>query len=148
MPAGMGSSPLCPSHQHSLRGRATASGLVELSLSIGIPLYTLPDESLIANLQRMSCLRRLELELKYYHTIIGHSPRPPPRTGYIVPLPNLMQLVFIGQHIYLESLIASLAAPSVQHLDVLILDATNTFAIPHLCRFICDADNQFREFQL
>ena len=127
---------------------STVSGLVELSLSIGIPPDTLPEESLIADLQRMSCLRRLELELWYHRTIIGYSPRPPSRTGDIVPLPNLIQLALSGQQIYLEALVAVLAAPSLQHLRVGILNVTNTISIPHLCRFICDTDNQFREFHL
>ena len=121
------------------------TGLAELSLSIRIPLDTLPEESLIANLQRMSCLRRLELLLQSHPSIISDIPRPqsPTRTGDIVPLPNLMQLVFVGQHIYLEALMAVLAAPSLQNLGVGILDTTDTLSIPHLCRFICDTDNQF-----
>ena len=127
---------------------STVSGLVELSLLIGIPPDTLPEESFIANLQRMSCLRRLALELRYHHTIIGYSPQPPSRTGDIVPLPSLTQLVFYGQHVYLEALMAVLGAPSLQHLSVGVLDATNTISIPHLCRFICDTDHQFREFHL
>ena len=127
---------------------STVSGLVELSLSIGIPLDTLPEESFVANLQRMSCLCHLELVLHHRPTIIGYSPRPPSPTGDIVPLPNLMQLTLNGPHIYLEALMAVLAAPSLQFLDLGILDATNTFSIPHLCRFICDTGHQFHGFHL
>ena len=129
---------------------STMTGLAELSLSIRIPLDTLPEESFIANLQRMSCLRRLELELLPHPSIISDSPRPQSstRTGDIVPLQNLMQIVFVGQSIYLEALMAVLAAPSLQNLTVGILDATNTFSISHLCRFICDTDNQFHRAHL
>jgi len=43
---------------------------------------------------------------------------------------------------------AVLAAPSLQHLDIEILDKNNTVSIPHLCRFICDTDSQFRQVHL
>ena len=43
---------------------------------------------------------------------------------------------------------AALAAPSLQHLHVEILNTTNTFSIPHLCRFTCDAGNQFHRVHL
>ena len=55
---------------------SSVSGLVELSLSIRVPLNTLPEESLIVNLQRMSCLRHLELVLQCHPTIISNSPWP------------------------------------------------------------------------
>jgi hypothetical protein len=54
-----------------------------------------------------------------------------------------MQLVFIGNHVYLEALVAVLAAPSLQHLDVALNVKAFTFPIPHLCRLICDTDNYF-----
>jgi hypothetical protein len=66
---------------------STVTGLVELSLSLCVPLNTFPEESFIANLQGLSCLRRFELRLTRSHrypAIIGDSPRLPSRTGDIV----------------------------------------------------------------
>ena len=121
---------------------STATGLVELDLTLKVPQNTFPEESLITNLQRMSCLRRLVLGLMALpRTRFSDIPRPPAHTGDIVPLPDLTQLVFNGHHIYLEALVAVLAAPSLQHLDVRLVD--DTFPIPHLCRLICDTDNHF-----
>jgi hypothetical protein len=122
---------------------STVTSLVELSLTLRVPPNAFPEESLIADLQRMSCLRRLELRLAHplwYETIISNSLRPPAGT---VPLPNLMQLVFTGHNIYLDALLAVLAAPSLQHLDVELVDMTFTFPSPRICRFICDTDNHF-----
>jgi hypothetical protein len=126
---------------------STVSGLVELSLTLRVPFNTLPEESLISDLQRMSCLRRLELRLMYplwFHGIIGDGPRLRPPSGDIVPLPNLMQLVFTGPYFYLEALVAVLAAPSLQLLNLELTNKTYAFQIPHFCRLICDTDNQFR----
>ena len=134
---------------------STATGLVDLSLAIKVPLN--PEEShiqsLIANLQHMPCLRRLELGLTYpmwYHFIMDddHTPLLPPPTGDIFPLPNLMELVLTGEHIYLESLVAELAAPSLQRLNADFTDATHGAHIPHLCRLISDTEHQFRLVRL
>ena len=127
---------------------SNVTGLVELALTLRVPLNTLPEESLLADLQRMSCLRRLELRLTYlhwHHSVLSNSPQPPARTGDVVTLPNLTQLVFTGPHIYLEALVDVLAAPSLQHLDTELTDEpeTDSFPLPHLCRFICNTENQF-----
>jgi len=128
---------------------STVTGLVELALNLRVPHTTLPEESLVANLQRMPCLRRLELRLTYMppwpYVIPSNSPRPPAHTGDIVTLPNLTQLVFTGRYIYLEALVVVLAAPSLQHLDAELTDEPDpdSFPLPHLCRFICKTDNQF-----
>jgi hypothetical protein len=138
---------------------STLTGLVDLSLTIKVPLSNVPEESsiqsLVTNMQRMSCLRRLELRLTYplwYHVVFGDNlPRPPPPTGDIVPLPNLMELVLRGDHIYLEALVALLAAPSLQLLNAEFTDAgdaTDEGHIPHLCRLICDTEPQFRLVRL
>jgi hypothetical protein len=51
---------------------STVTGLVELALNLIVSHNALPEESFVADLQRMTCLRRLELRLTYlpwYHTI-------------------------------------------------------------------------------
>jgi hypothetical protein len=130
---------------------STVTGLVELALNLKVLHNTLPEESLLADLKRMSCLRRLELRLTYlpwHHGILSNSPRPPAFTGDIVPLPNLMQFVFTGPHIYLEALAVVLTAPSLQHLDTEVTDEPDSFPLPQLCRFICNTDNQFNLVRL
>jgi hypothetical protein len=124
---------------------STVTGLVELSLTLRVPFNTLPEESLISDLQRMSCLRRLELRLMYpFHAIIVDGPRLRPPSGDIIPLSNLIQLVLTCHHVYLETLVAVLAAPSLQLLNLELTNKTYAFQIPHFCRLICDTDNQFR----
>jgi hypothetical protein len=136
---------------------STLTSLVDLSLTIEVPLRTVREESfiqsLVANLQRMSCLRRLELRLTYplwYHIdfVDDSPPRLPPPTGDIVPLPNLTELVLSGDHIYLEALVADLAAPSLHLLNAEFTDPTNKGHIPHFCRLISDTVPQFRLVRL
>ncbi|KAH9062289.1 hypothetical protein EDB87DRAFT_1830497 [Lactarius vividus] len=98
---------------------SSATGLVELTLTVKIAYSALPDASFIANLQHMSRLRRLELELKFLlRSTTNDDPRPPTGVGDIVPLPELMRLTYTGHRRYFEALVAVLAAPSLQHLDV------------------------------
>jgi hypothetical protein len=126
---------------------SAVTGLVELALTLQVNFNTLPEESLISDLQHMSCLRRLELRLRYpvsFHAIIDDGPRLRPPSGDIVPLSNLMQLVLTCNHVYLETLVAVLAAPSLQLLNLELTDKTYAFQIPHFCRLICDTGNQFR----
>lgn len=116
--------------------------LVELFLTLRAPRYALPEASLIANLQRLSCLHRLELRLMYTH-VVGSFPVSLAEPRDIVPLPNLMQFVFSGQTHYLETLVVELATPRMQYLNANFGDKAYTFPIPHLCRLICDTKIQF-----
>ena len=130
---------------------SSATGLVELALTLRVPHTTFPEEFLIANLQRMPCLRRLELRLTYpvwYDAMTGDRPRLPSLTGDIIPLPNLMELVLAGDHIYLEALVGVIAAPSLQLLNAEFTDRNYEIQIPHLCRLICDTEHQFRLVRL
>ncbi|KAF8256868.1 hypothetical protein EI94DRAFT_1762284, partial [Lactarius quietus] len=123
---------------------SAATGLVELILSLRVSHNALPEASLIANLQRMSCLRRLELSLKHlYDPAISDSPGSPTGAGDIVPLPNLMEFEFHGHKDYIEALVVVLAAPHLQHLDAEVFGTIGPFSIPHLCKFICMTDKQF-----
>ena len=123
----------------------SATGLVELTLTLEVENSALPEASFIANLQRMSHLRRLELDVKGIPIRDGW--RPPAATGEIVPLSNLMQLIFSGCTSYLEALLVVLAAPSLQHLDAELTRGTGA-SPTHLCRFICDTHNQFHMVRL
>jgi hypothetical protein len=124
---------------------SSATGLVELALTLSVGDMALPEDSLIANLQRMSCLRRLELKLcdLYQDATITPSPPPPASSGGAVPLSELTDISFLGHCSYLEMLVVGLAAPSLQHLYASIYHTAPIFSIPHLCKFICDTENQF-----
>jgi hypothetical protein len=91
---------------------SSATGLVELSLTMDIS----PPVSLLANLQRMSCLRRLELNLSYQEYFDDDLPL----AGDVVPvtLSKLTHIIFRGFRIYLQALVVGLAAPSLQRLAV------------------------------
>ncbi|KAH9173330.1 hypothetical protein EDB89DRAFT_2068788 [Lactarius sanguifluus] len=124
---------------------SSATGLVELALTINIPYGALPEASLIADLQRMSYLRRLELKAisVVIPTNLNTILDPPPRPACTGTLSKLTDLIFVGHGRYFQVLVGSLVAPSLQHLDVeLRLSAHNSF-VPHLCKFICDAECQF-----
>ncbi|KAH9173329.1 hypothetical protein EDB89DRAFT_1959217 [Lactarius sanguifluus] len=93
---------------------SSATGLVELALTL---TESVPGASLFTNLQRMSCLRRLELILDCGFSCSDSDPPPPPSTGDVVPPSKLTHLIFDGCRSYFQALVVGLAAPSLQHLD-------------------------------
>jgi hypothetical protein len=81
--------PNCLSHLLS-----STTNLVELTLTLD-RRGSLPEASLISNLRRMSCLRRLELKWSYLERYWGTPqahPSPPDSARDIVPLPKLTDL--------------------------------------------------------
>ena len=121
--------------------------LEELVLTLRVVRGSLPEASLIANLQCLSCLRRLELELVYPHRF-SHIPPPSTSTGDVVTLPRLTDFIFKGHGSYLQILVARLAAPSLQHLHIEHFGDSATFPIPQLSSFICDTGCQFKVVHL
>jgi hypothetical protein len=124
------------------------TGLVELTLTLNTVYSSLPEASFLPNLQRMSCLRRLELYLNYspYPLELYFDPDPPASTSaeVVVPLPKLTHLIFRGHRPHLQELVVGLVAPSLQHLDAeLSSPSESAFLIPHLCKFICNSKFQF-----
>ncbi|KAH8994609.1 hypothetical protein EDB92DRAFT_295329 [Lactarius akahatsu] len=125
---------------------SSATGLVELTLTLSINYGALPEASLIANLQRVSCLRRLELKVINERAApnLNTIPDPPPPPACAGALSKLTDLILVGQGPYLQVLVGSLAAPSLQHLDVRITAPPGHISfVPHLCKFIRDAECQF-----
>ncbi|KAH9173613.1 hypothetical protein EDB89DRAFT_708861 [Lactarius sanguifluus] len=110
---------------------SSATGLVELTLTLKVTFTALPEAWFVASVQRMSHLRRLE-------------------TGDVVRLSELTHIFFRGHRLYLQALVVKLGAPHLQHLDVGFLRGGSrlSFPIPHLCKFICDAECQFTEVSL
>ncbi|KAI9464458.1 hypothetical protein BJY52DRAFT_819785 [Lactarius psammicola] len=116
---------------------SSATGLVELALALK---SSPPVASLLTNLQRMSCLRRLELNVYYQPGTKYFDTDSPPSAGPgdVVPLSNLTDLIFTGHRLYLKALVVGLAAPSLQRLDAELCGHSLRFSpIPHLCKFIC-----------
>jgi len=94
----------------------------------------------------MSRLRRLELRLLTYpNGSLDSGPLAPSPVGAgdIVPLSKLTHLIFEGHASHLEALVVGLAAPSLRHLEASLIGQFSTFPIPHLCRFISDAECRF-----
>ena len=120
------------------------------SLTLVVAYRRPPEASLVTNLYRMSCLRRLELRLVnvssswFPVTTAPISPPAPPASAVdIVPLSNLTDLIFAGSGSYLHMLVTGLATPSLRHLDMSVIDdAPPIPSIPHLCKFISDAECQ------
>ncbi|KAH9035515.1 hypothetical protein EDB85DRAFT_2143680 [Lactarius pseudohatsudake] len=128
---------------------SSATSLSELTLTLRVAYTALPEASLIANLQGLSHLRRLELSLDYWpNTRYPEPPEPPASAGDAVPLSKLTHLIFTGHILYLQPLVVGLAAPSLQHLDATLCGQSHCFPIPHLCKFICDTECQFTVVRL
>jgi hypothetical protein len=120
------------------------TGLVELTLTLNTVYSSLPEASFLPNLQRMSCLRRLKLNLNYWQANYNSNSPVPASAEVVVPLPKLTHLIFRGNRTYLEALIVGLVAPSLQHLDAELSGRSQSaFPIPHLCKFICNSKCQF-----
>ena len=127
-----------------------ATGLVELTLTINARYDLLPEASLLSNLQRMSRLRHLELDLIYqFHSFVPPDPPPPASAGDVVSLSKLTHLIFRGHRSYLQALVVGLVAPSLQCLDAELFGSSpDLFPIPHLCKFIRDAECRFTAIRL
>jgi hypothetical protein len=123
-----------------------ATGLVELSLVLRLKFDEPPDGSLLANLQRMSFLRHLELRLSYHGEEIDIAPKfspPPASAGDAVTLPRLTDFTFRGHVPYLNIFVAGLAAPALQFLDIRIEDDLYPiFPNPLFCRFLSGTEFQ------
>ena len=130
---------------------SVATGLVELDLTLNSGDNSRPVPSILPNLQRMPCLRRLELHLEHHPNIFHFLPDPPPsaQAGVVVPLPKLTHLTFTGHKSYLQALVAGLAAPSLQYFTATLLGQSNDgFPISRLCKFIRDTECQFTAVEM
>ncbi len=116
---------------------SSATGLVELSLTLWTIYSSPPEASLLTNLQCMSCLRQI------WNIDPDISTATPTHRLSLaqVPLSKLTHLIFTGHRSYLQALVVGLAAPSLRYLDAeLCRQSRGFFPIPHLCMFICDTE--------
>jgi hypothetical protein len=112
------------------------TGLVYLDLGVDGVYCPSRATSLLTHLQALPCLRRLHLRLP---TSRGLG-TPPMRPADIVHLLKLTHFQYYGNREYLEPLVAGLAAPSLQDLNIEFDGYCNTFHVPHLTRFISDVE--------
>ena len=129
---------------------SSTTGLEKLALKLWATPGIHLEVFLIPNLQRMSCLRRLELKFLMYDRVIAASPNPPlPASARdVVPLPRLTDLIFVGHSSYLEILATRLAAPSLQRLEAEYYGEDATSPLPQLCKFICYSESHFKAILL
>lgn len=126
------------------------TGLVELAITVSTYDSSPPIPSLVRNLQRMSNLRRLKLNLLYRPDALYLSfDEVSPMAGDGLPLPKLTHLDFTVHRTYLQELVVGLATPSLRHLDGKLLGrAFSDFTIPHMCKFIKDTACPFTSVRL
>ena len=128
---------------------SSVTWLEELALNVWVTRGTNPV-FLLANLQRMSSLCRLELMLTWNDRIDDTFPNPPLPAGAtdIATLPRLTDFIFTGHSSYLKILAIGLVAPSLQHLDAEYLGPDVTSPLPQLCKFVNDSECQFKSIRL
>jgi hypothetical protein len=117
-----------------LSSTSTLTGLhLEVDTAFGIS----PETSLLACLQGMPCLSRLDLS-------ISLNPPPVSTPGHknIVPLSNLICFHYTGHSVFLDGLVAGLSAPSLRDLSMEFFDSI-MFPIVHLTRFITETEEHY-----
>ena len=116
------------------------SALTDLSLQIDTVFGTSRETSLLACLQGMPCLCRLDLSI----TITTGFFIPPPShlsPQNIVPLSNLTRFHYAGHCASLEALVSGLSAPYLREIRMEFRDVSSP--IVHLPRFIDETKGRF-----
>jgi hypothetical protein len=115
----------------------SATALTDLFLKVDTVFGSSPETSLLACLQSMLCLRRLDLFVSYDL----FDPPPYPSTAKdIVPLSKLTCFHYFGHIEFLEALVAGLSAPSLLDVDI---DFLFEPSIVHLPRFISEINEHY-----
>jgi hypothetical protein len=122
---------------------SSATALTNLFLLIDTALSPSAETSLLACLQGMPCLRRLDL------SISSKSPSQPPTPNDIVTLSKLTYFRYVGHNVFLDALVAGLSAPSLRNVDIEFVDTTRTiWPIVHLPRFINEIEERYHAFHM
>ena len=125
---------------------SSPTALIELSLGINISYGPFPTTSLLAHLQCMRSLRRLELRTQRTPGFID-STMPPTKPGDIVLLPRLTCFRYQGHSLFLATLVAGFAAPSLQGVHIVLSDNTE-YLISHFPRFIDNVEKLYHSAQV
>jgi hypothetical protein len=112
---------------------SSLSTLTTLDLAIDTAFGITPETSLLACLQVMPCLCRIDLVTSG----LLKSPPPPSALNDIVPLLKLTYFRYVGHSVFLDAIAAGLSAPFLQDLRMVFRDEIS-FPIVHLPRFISE----------
>ena len=116
------------------------SALTDLSLQIDTVFGTSRETSLLAYLQGIPCLCRLDLTITIATGILSSMPSHF-FTQDIVPLSNLTRFHYAGHFAFLEALVAGLSAPYLQEIRMEFSDVSSPTV--HLPRFINETEERF-----
>jgi hypothetical protein len=121
----------------------SATALTHLSLKIDTTFAASAETSLLACLQGMPCLHRLHLSL-----ILGSPFQPSiPWFKDIVPLSELICFSFVGNVVFLDTLVAGLSAPSLRDVDLRFYNKNSPLFV-HLPRFINEMEERYHAIHL
>jgi hypothetical protein len=115
------------------------STLTTLSLQINTAFGISPETSLLACLQGMPCLCRIDLVTPSSPL---SSPPPPSALNDIVPLLKLTYFRYVGQSVFMDAIVAGLSAPFLQDLRMAFHDEILP-SIVHLPRFISETEKPY-----
>jgi hypothetical protein len=115
----------------------SATALTDLFLKVDTVFGSSPETSLLACLQSMLCLSRLDLFISYDL----FDPPPYPLTPQdIVPLSKITYFHYLGHIEFLEPLVAGLSAPSLRDVNI---DFLFEPPVVHLPRFISEIGEHY-----
>jgi hypothetical protein len=112
------------------------STLTTLSLQIDTPFSISPETSLLACLQGMPCLCRIDLVAPSSPLT---SPPPPSALIDIVPLSKLTYLRYVGHSVFMDAIAAGLSAPFLRDFYMVFQDGISS-PIVHLSRFVSETE--------
>ena len=119
--------------------------LVEINMCVDEVRFLRQRSAFLACLQNIPCLRCLRVEM-FSRPVSDPSPHEEGRD--VVVLSKLTSLRIIGLSTPVDTIIAELAAPSLQEFHVSLNLRSSTLSIPYLSKFIRDAGTRFLAAQL
>jgi hypothetical protein len=123
---------------------ASATALTDLCLLIDTVSCPSPKTSLLACLQGILSLRRLELSIS---SSLPNSPSQPSTPENIVTLSKLIRFRYYGCGVFLNILVSGLSAPSLRDVDILFADTIWPSNV-HLPRFINEIEEHYHTAHL
>jgi hypothetical protein len=115
----------------------STSSLTDLSLRFDIALGTSTETPLVACLQGMTCLSRLELSIPHKSPSLCSTPQD------IVSLSKLTYFHYAGHSVFLDAIVAGISAPSLQDFTMTFIGGSLVPNV-HLTRFISEMEQNYR----
>ena len=113
------------------------SSLTDLSLQFDMALGTSTETPLVACLQGMTCLSRLELSVPHESTSLCSTPQD------IVSLTKLTYFHYAGYSVFLDAIVAGISAPSLQDFTMTLIGGSLVPGV-HLTQFISKMEENCR----